>query len=292
MKNSSSRIIMCPLGYGADREGIGFGYVQLCKIYPALGRQIHYLPPAQEAEDFDNHKLKYLQSVTATCRGIARQFDQEISLGKTPLLIGGDHSLALGSVKGALAHYQNLGVLWIDAHGDMNTEKTTQTGNIHGMPLAALQGFGHQALTGLYHNRCIATRNIVLFGIRDLDKKEAAFMKAVGVRWYDYSQILNRGFSLCLEEAVAYLQQNVSDLHISLDLDVLDPLEISGVSVPVSGGFQPEEVWSILERCMHTFHLTSMDVVEYNPLFDHGNITLDYVIRIIRRFEAHVTQGE
>lgn len=291
MRNHTE-ITMCPLGFGADREGIGFGYLQLYKEHPELVEKITLLPPIQKPEDFNNRRLKYLQSVTATCTELAKVTDLAITNGRTPILIGGDHSLSLGSIKGILPHYSNTGILWVDAHGDMNTDQTTQSGNIHGMPLSALQGYGHPALTGLYHDFKVPTENIVIFGVRDLDKQEAAFMKHLGVRWYDYCQIYNRGFNVCLDDALNYLRQNTDMLHISLDLDVLDPMEISGVSVPVSGGFQQQEIWELLYCCMERFNITSMDIVEYNPLFDQDNLTLDFVIHLIKAIDDYVQKKE
>ena len=196
-----------------------------------------------------------------------------------PLTFGGDHSLAIGSIS-AIAQ-NNTAVFWVDAHGDCNTDQTTLSGRIHGMPLAVLQGDGVADLTALV-DIPLKKENIVLFGIRSLDPKEEIYIQEKGIRMYTMDKIREMGFFNALSEALDYLKG--FDVHLSFDLDSIDPRECKGVNTPVYSGFRVKEALQLIARSFEECNITSMDIVEYNPIFDEGN-----TIQIVKSINRIVT---
>jgi len=198
--------------------------------------------------------------------------------GGFPLTFGGDHALAIGSISAVLE--DNTAVLWVDAHGDCNTDQTTITGRIHGMPLAVLQGDGHTELTKLVSNPLSAER-IVLFGVRCLDPKEEMYIKEKQIRIYTMDDIRKLGFKEALKEALTYLKPY--SVHLSFDLDSIDPKECKGVNTPVRHGFSKEEVYQLIEESFVNCNIESMDIVEYNPTYDEGE-----TVQIIKKIDRIV----
>ena len=206
--------------------------------------------------------------------------------GKTPLFLGGDHSVVMGSASAASVyvkdHFQEeTGLIYIDAHADINTDATTVTGNIHGVPVASLLGLGDPKLTGFLHPGAkIRPENIVYLGLRDIDPPELTIMKDLGIRFYTYPEICKKGLASCLSEAVQYLSR-LNYFHLSFDIDSMDPALMPGVSVPVKSGFTEEEVYEMMGTLMKELPIVSYDIVEFNQEFDRDNRTADFVSELV-----------
>lgn len=276
---------MCPLSYGADKAGLEHGPTQLMGRYPDIANRIRFINVARRPENFSSSNLKFVNTIAATCSIVAEQISFSIGEGHIPILLGGDHALAMGSIKGALDHYSDIAVLWIDAHADMNTHETTHSGNIHGMPLAALMGHGHPKLVNLHNRSRIDPSRVVLYGCRDIEPEEGKLIKTLGVREYPFEEIARRGFEDTMQEALERLAGRSKYLHLSLDLDSMDPEDVMGVSTPVGGGLKVNQVIEMIKQAVERFEITSVDIVEYNPLHDRGEVTLDTVVMLVSMLE-------
>lgn len=274
-------IIMCPLSYGADKAGLEHGPTQLMGRYPELASRIRFISVARKPENFSSANLKFVNTIASTCTIVAETVSFSIGEGHIPIVLGGDHALAMGSIKGAMDHYGDIGVLWVDAHADMNTHETTHSGNIHGMPLAALMGYGHPKLTGLHNEMKMNPENVVLFGSRDVEEGEAELISITGLKEYPFQRVDEMGFDNALDEAIEYLAGRVKHLHLSLDLDSINPDYIMGVSTPVAGGFKVASIVDLIRKVISRFEVTSVDIVEYNPLHDRGEVTLDTMVMLV-----------
>ena len=274
-------LIMCPLSYGADKAGLEHGPTQLMGRYPDMANRIRFISVARKPENFSSSNLKFVNTIASTCAIVAETISFSIGEGHIPILLGGDHALAMGSIKGALDHYENLAVLWVDAHADMNTHETTHSGNIHGMPLAALMGYGHPKLVNLHNAGRIDPAKVVLFGSRDVEEDDGKLISRSGVREYPYEKILKDGFKESLDDALGYLAKKSRYLHLSVDLDSMNPVDIMGVSTPVPGGFKVNQVIDLIKKAVMKFEVTSVDIVEYNPLHDRGEVTLDTMVMLV-----------
>lgn len=201
----------------------------------------------------------------------------------TPLVLGGDHSIAIGTLAGLSLHYKNLGVIWFDAHADLNTPETTPSGNIHGMPLATSIGLGHERLTSILHSEAkIQAENIVIIGGRSIDEGERVLIKERGIQVYTMHEIDRLGMTHVMEQTLAYFKEKQIDgLHLSLDLDALDPLYTPGVGTPVAGGITYRESHLAMEMIQETGLLTSAEFVEVNPILDERNKTADVAVALI-----------
>ena len=275
-------LIGCSTHYGVSNKGEG-----LTQCVQSLNRRLPDHPvreiPERTLPEQGLANLKYLNSVTATCEDIAAEIDAIKRSGNTPLFIGGDHSSAIGSVSGDAATESRLGLLWIDAHSDINTDASTITGNIHGMPVSALMGFGHEKLCSVYGEQPkILPEDVVLFGLRDVDPLEADIIERLNIRCYYFSEIMQRGLDVCLNEIKSCFSK-VSRLHVSFDLDSMDPAYIKGVSVPAADGFLEQDVFHIFERVLPEYHISMIDIVEYNPFNDTDGETGAFTERLIRR---------
>ena len=228
-----------------------------------------------------NDRKDNLYTVVQTCEKLA----SEVSKIEKPVIIGGDHSIAMGSIKG-VAKVNNgpdegLGVLWIDAHADFNTGETTPTGNIHGMPLSALSGLGFKELVNLYNNTAtILPKNIVILGTRDLEDEEVGLLNDNNVKFYSFYEVKEKGLYNVLEEINEYLK--IERLHISFDLDSMDPEIIKGISVTFKDGFNREDVHKIFDYFNREKNVSSIDIVEYNSDNDDGN-TIKFVEEILEK---------
>lgn len=285
-------LIGCSTHYGVPNKGDG-----LTECVRILNQRLpdHLIReiPEQTLPEEDLPNLKYLNSITATCWDIAAAVDEVKRRGNTPLFIGGDHAAAIGSVSGDAATESRLGLLWIDAHSDINTDASTITGNIHGMPVSALMGFGNEKLCSVYGEQPkILPENAVLFGLRDVDPLEAEIIERLNVKCYYFSEIMQRGLDTCLDEVKAYLS-GIDRLHVSFDLDSMDPAYIKGVSVPVSDGFLEQDVLHIFERVLPAYDISMIDIVEFNPKRDMDGETGAFAERLIRRIlsGAFLTNG-
>ncbi|PLR80089.1 arginase [Bacillus canaveralius] len=226
--------------------------------------------------------LRNLELVAEKNEKLAAEVDKVIEAGSFPLVLGGDHSIAIGTLAGVAKHYDNLGVIWYDAHGDLNTGETSPSGNIHGMPLAVSLGIGHEMLTqiGGYSPK-IKAENIVIIGARSLDEGERALIKANGIKVYTMHEIDRLGMTRIMEEAIAYLKDRTDGVHLSLDLDGLDPADAPGVGTPVIGGISYRESHLAMEMLEEAKLITSAEFVEVNPILDDKNKTATVAVALM-----------
>ncbi|NOK59079.1 MAG: arginase [Chloroflexi bacterium AL-W] len=277
-------IIGVPIDLGAGRRGVDMGpsairYAGLKDRLEQIGCNVRDLGniTVPLAEQFTppepDTKLRYLEPLITINTTLADQVATIVQEGVFPLILGGDHSLSIGSVNG-VAQGRRIGVIWVDAHGDFNTPETTPSGNIHGMGVAALTGRGHSALSALrQRSPVIREENMALVGIRDLDPLERAALQATGIHVFTMHDIDRRGFAAVMEEAIMRASVGTAGFHVSLDLDALDPSEAPGVGTPVLGGISYREAHLAMELVSESKQLLGMDLVEVNPILDNRNVT-------------------
>lgn len=272
-------IFGCPMHFGLSNPENSMAIDALTKRFKDL--KIKLVPEHGVAEQADS-RLKNIESVIATCNDIAAAASEIIGRGNRPLFIGGDHSSALGTVSASSEGRPDMGLIWIDAHTDINTGDTTLTGNIHGMPTAALIGEGDDRLCRIFNGVCpkIKKENLLFFGVRDMDSPEAEAVSRLGIRVYTYSEIASRGYRVCLDEAVARLSA-CPQLHVSFDLDAADPKIIKGVSVPVESGLTREEIACLFTELFSRCNVVSADIMEYNPARDTDGETGAFVKQLV-----------
>ncbi|MCF0150754.1 MAG: arginase [Firmicutes bacterium] len=231
-------------------------------------------------ENAGDPKLRYKKEICAANEALYRMVQQTLEDGHFPLIIGGDHSIAAGSVPAVARHYGSIGVIWIDAHGDFNDETTSPSGNIHGMPLSAVCGLGPDCLIEYSPSR-VSPQNVVIIGGRDLDPPEKAKLKANHVTVFPMSEIHSRGILEVTKEAVAIASRGTNGIHLSFDMDAIEPGEAPGVGTPVENGLSLRESFMATEIIQASGKLLSMDLVEVNPLLDTRNRTGILAVNII-----------
>lgn len=284
-------IIGVPMDLGQSRRGVDMGpsairYAGLVERLENLNYQIADLGDIAisrpDSKEEQNKKLRNLNQVAEASELLAKMVDQEKEKGHFPLVLGGDHSIAIGTLAGVAKHYDNLGVIWYDAHGDLNTDTTSPTGNIHGMPLAANLGLGDKHLTNvLGYAPKIKPENVVIIGARALDEPEKGLIEEIGVRVYTMHEIDRMGMPKVMEEAIEYLKGRVDGVHLSLDLDGLDPSEAPGVGTPVLGGMTYRESHLAMEMLAEANFLVSAEFVEVNPILDNRNKTATLAVALV-----------
>ncbi|MCL6616724.1 MAG: arginase [Anoxybacillus ayderensis] len=277
-------IIGVPMDLGQTRRGVDMGpsairYAGVVERLESLNHDIEDLGDiqigrAERVQDVTNPKLRNLKAVAEANEKLASAVDEVVTRGRFPLVLGGEHSIAIGTLAGVAKHYKNLGVIWYDAHGDLNTEETSPSGNIHGMPLAASLGLGHPALTmiGGYSPK-VKPENIVIIGARALDEGEKQLIKEKGIKIYTMHEVDRLGMTKVMEETIAYLKERTDGVHLSLDLDGLDPHDAPGVGTPVIGGLTYRESHLAMEMLAEAQIITSAEFVEVNPILDERNKT-------------------
>lgn len=285
------RVIGAPMDLGADRRGVDIGasairYAGLNDRLRSLGHTVHDIGnlviPQPESQPIGNPKVKYLEPIVQVSEELANIVASTLRAQEFPLVLGGDHSIALGSIAGVASIYNNVGVLWIDAHGDFNTHETTPSGNIHGMILAASAGLGHASLTHMGGwSPKIHAATIVIVGARDIDAKEKELLRAHSIHVFTMSDIDQHGISVIMQKAVAFAGQNNNGIHLSLDMDALDPKEAPGVGTPVRGGLSYREAHLAMELIADSGQLVAMDVVEVNPILDRENATALLAVELV-----------
>ena len=227
---------------------------------------------------------KDLDTVINADKELALNVDKYQKEGFIPVTLGGDHSLAIGSIAGSSSNYDNLGVIWFDTHPDINTNKTTTTFNIHGYPLAASMGFGQDELTHLYKNKTkIDYHNVILFGINDIDEPEQKLIDKYNIKTFTLDYINKNGLDLSIKEAIDYLNKRVNNIHFSFDIDVTKYDDCPGVNVPNrwKRGMNKKDVLKAFKIFNKELNVVSMDIVEYNPLNDKYNKSLKIVLESI-----------
>jgi len=226
--------------------------------------------------------LKNLDEVTRVNTELCNRVDQEMQAGRFPLVLGGDHSIAIGTIAGVMKHYKNLGVIWFDAHGDINTAETSPSGNIHGMPVAVSLGLGHERLTSIggSENK-LETKNIVFVGCRDLDQGERKVLKSLGITVFTMHEIDRLGMTEVMNRAIAIASDGTDGIHVSFDMDSLDPVFVQGTGTRVPGGLTYRESHLALEMIALTEKLVSAEFVEVNPIIDHQNETAKTAVALM-----------
>ncbi|MDF2504406.1 arginase [Clostridium sp.] len=287
-------MIGVPLFYGSDRKGVDCAPDKLRenRIIDIIHNDHHeiydcgnmFVPNVNEGNKYSfNSKMKYLKPIIDVNTNLAHEVYSSFTSGSFPFVVGGDHSLGLGSISGASKYHKNLAVIWVDAHGDINTDKTTNSGNVHGMPLAAAMGIGPSILTDLYFKgRKVEPENVFIIGARDLDKGESTLVEEKRISLYSTEDIKNKGIEFILEEIHHKLIENgVDAVHLSFDIDCLDPSMVPGTGTPVLNGMSIEDAKFLLKYLMSTKLIKSMDLVELNTLLDKNDSTTKLVIDLV-----------
>ena len=285
------RVIGVPMDLGADRRGVDIGpsairYANLQEQLQRIGHTIqdkgNLFVAQPESEPTGHPRLKYLDTILQVSAELAEQVARSLQEGYFPLILGGDHSIALGSISGVARVHRNVGVIWVDAHPDFNTDETTPSGNIHGMILSALAGLGNKRLTDLDDwSPKLNKDTIVIVGARDIDKGEQTLLRDNAIHVFTMSDIDQNGISTVLRQAVALAGQHNNPIHLSLDMDALDPQEAPGVGTPVRGGLSYREAHLAMEMVADSGRLVSMDVVEVNAILDRENATARLAVELI-----------
>jgi arginase len=281
-------VIGAGLDLGAGRRGVDMGpsairYAELAERLRALGRRVDdrgdVRAPVPESISVGDESARYLEPILQACERIAGRVAQAAVEGCIPLVLGGDHSVALGTLGGMAKVHGPGAALWIDAHGDLNRPSTSPTGNVHGMPLAAAFGAAGDAFATDAYPVPSVTR-AALVGVRSLDPGERDLLQDIDAKVFTMSQIDRTGLERALEEALAYLD-GASFLHVSLDLDAVDPMFAPGVGTPVPGGLSYREAHLALELVAESGRLDSLDVVEVNPILDRENETGRLAVELV-----------
>jgi arginase len=284
-------IIGVPIDLGADRRGVDMGpsairYAHLQQELEKLGYTVADMgnieAPIAETCAITDPKLKYLDCIVPMSRRVAGAVATSVRAGNLPIVLGGDHSLSLGSIRGA-ARDRKIGVLWVDAHADFNTAETTPSGNIHGMPLAALCGLGDQRLVQLWEEPApvIDPAHVAILGARDLDEGEKRNLAGAGVMVMSMEQVDRLGLVPSMERAIERVTRDTDGLYLSFDMDVMDPRHAPGVGTPVTGGLTYREAHLVCELVAETGKLVGMDVVEVNSILDVQNQTALLAVEFI-----------
>ena len=296
---STVQIIGVPLDLGASRRGTDAGpsalrvaglRAGLRKMGYTLELDKDIIVPQMETQDRSQDtqsSARFKQEILQVCTDLAHVTYAALEKGHLPLITGGDHSVAMGSVS-ATSHFyrergKEVGLLWFDAHGDMNTPESSPSGNIHGMPLAHLLGRGDQDLIDiLAPGAKVKPENVVLMGIRDIDQNEQAIICDAGIHVFTMRDIDERGMAAVSREAISLVTRNTVGFHLSFDLDGCDPSVIPGTGTTVQGGVNYREAHLLLELCAESKKILAMDVVELNPFLDDKNVSAERAVLLIK----------
>jgi arginase len=287
MRQSRIAIVGAPLDLGAGRRGVDMGpsalrLAGLNAKLQSLGYEVEDLGNVavaqQESTPAGPENAKYLSQIAKTCASLAAMIERVMTADKFPLVLGGDHSIAVGTVSAVSNAFrqreEKIGLIWIDAHADMNTPESSPSGNVHGMPLACCVGRGPRELTGLFdYAPKIDGPNVALIGIRDVDLRERGAVRESGVTAFTMRDIDERGLRNVMEQAIAIANEGTAGFHLSLDMDSVDPDEAPGVGTPVRGGMTYREAHLAMETICDCSRMVSMEVVEVNPVLDEANRT-------------------
>jgi arginase len=281
------RVIGVPLDLGQSRRGVDMGpsAVRVAGLEARLEALGHVVEDAgnvsvaiAEQKKEGSPSAKYLKEITATCTKHAELVLKTLEAGKIPIVLGGDHSMAAGTVAGVAEFHrrqnQKIGLIWIDAHSDMNTPETSPSGNVHGMPLAAIMGLGPPELGNIFNfSPKIDPDNCVIVGVRDIDAHEKENIRKAGIDVYTMRDIDERGMRAIVEEALRIAGRGTAGYHVSLDMDWIDPEDAPGVGTPVRGGATYREAHLAMETIADHGRMTSFEIVEVNPVIDEHNQT-------------------
>jgi arginase len=288
-------IIGVPLDFGTDKRGVDLGpdairYAGLHRRIRELGHGVKdrgdVAVPIRDELDVGDPRLRYLEPILAVQRELMQRVSESVSAGRLPVVLGGDHSVGLGSVAGVVSGRGGgqVGVIWVDTHGDFNVPETTPSGNIHGMPLAALCGYGDRRLVSLDTDVIppfVDPEHVVLVGARELDDGEKLLMKEAGISVFSMSAIDRLGIHEVMQEALRIAADGTRGIHLSFDLDVIDPQFAPGVGTPAPGGLSVREAHVVMELTAATDRLLGIDIVEVNPILDVMNRTGELAVDLI-----------
>ncbi len=292
----SVQIINVPIDLGASRRGTDGGpsAMRVAGLGAALTKQgLDVLTekdtfvPAMETRVSKRCDARFRAEILAVCTELAATTRQALVDGATPVIIGGDHSVAMGTVAGVSAHYrsqgEDIGLLWFDAHGDMNLPETSPSGNIHGMPLAHLLGLGDPELANIAgFAPAVKPENVALIGIRSIDPDERAVIREAGITTFTMRDIDELGMAEVSRRALEVVTSDTTGFHVSFDVDGCDPEVIPGSGTLVGGGVSFREAHQLLENCADTAQMTSIEVVELNPFLDHGNVSAERAVTLVQ----------
>ncbi len=295
MKPSHIAIIGVPLDLGAGRRGVDMGpsairMANLNRRVASLGYAVEDLGNVEvvqaETTPEGSGQAKYLPEIAATCSRLAAVVGKALDRATLPLALGGDHSIAVGTASGVSRFFRekghNVGILWLDAHADMNTPGTSPSGNVHGMPLACVVGMGPPELTELYgYAPKIHPRNAVIVGLRDVDQLEKPHVRDSGVRAFTMRDIDERGLRSVMDEAIRLASDGTAGFILSLDMDFVDPRDAPGVGTPVRGGVTYREAHLAMEMICDSGQMVAMELVEVNPVIDEANRTGDLAVELV-----------
>lgn len=290
------RIIGAPLDLGAGHRGVDMGpsAFRVAGIHQAvrdLGIAVEdfgdIVAHVAETRDPGNPRLKYLKEIRATCITLRNVVTRTMDEGVIPVVLGGDHSIAMGTIAGIARHFrrrkQKPGLVWFDAHADANTEHTSPTGNIHGMPMAVCLGLGAKDLLSIYDAKgpMIDGERAAIIGLRSVDLKERANVAEVGIGAFTMRHIDERGMRAVMEGAIVRATNGTAGIHVSIDLDAVDPDEAPGVGTPSPGGIGYREMHLALEMLADTDRVCSVELVEVNPVLDRANQTAKLGVELL-----------
>lgn len=295
--NQRIEIIGAPSTFGQKKLGVNLGpdairYAGLLSRLKKMGLDVidkgNIEVPTLDVEKFnsDQEGLRNYDEIVTVSENLSKATSEIVEKGNFPLTLGDDHSIAVGSISGISQHYENLGVIWYDAHGDLNVPEESPSGNVHGMPLRILAGDGPDELVNINDfTPKVKPENIVLIGMRDLDEGERKYIKDKNIKTFTMADIDRFGIQEVIERSLEYLKsRNIDGLHFSLDVDALDPAETPGTGTRVMGGLSYRESHFALELLNESKLVTSMDIVEVNPLIDNSNHTAEQAVALLGTF--------
>lgn len=289
------RIIAVPLDLGASRRGTDMGPSalriaglgsSLQRLGYEVAREVDIPAPAMETSAPEDRKARYKPQILQVCTTLASAVKQYLAQDEFPLVIGGDHSIAMGTISGVASHYREkgkkIGLIWFDAHGDMNIPGVSPSGNIHGMPLAHILGKGDKDLKSIEgFSPKVQPENVALIGVRDIDAGERKIIRESGIHAYSMREIDERGMAEVVTEALRFVNDGTAGFHVSFDVDGCDPSVIPGSGTLVQGGVNYREAHLLMEYCADDGRLLSLEVVELNPFLDHKNVSAERTLELI-----------
>ncbi|WP_325895369.1 arginase [Grimontia sp. NTOU-MAR1] len=295
MNRKKIRIISVPIDLGASLQGASGGpsALRIANLTESLQRigysvsaeVIVNVPIRKKYYDHLSTKMNYRREILSVCQRLALLTKKSLEDDEIPLIVGGDHSIAMGSVSGVSEYYRNsnIGLVWFDAHGDMNTPSTSPSGNVHGMPLSHLLGQGDREFCSIFSERQkVQAENVAIVGVRDMDCKEKILVRDSGVSVFTMSDIDRMGMEEVSNEVIRIVTKNTIGFHVSFDVDGCDPVAMPGTGTKVPGGVTYRESHHLLEKLARTQKITSMDMVEINPFLDEGNVTAERAVSLIQ----------
>jgi arginase len=295
-RKKTIHIIGVPMDLGSGRRGVDMGPSAI--RIAGLGHELRHLGHLvvdegdldirnMEQLDVGDTRARFLAEITRANRQLATRIQKVMRRGHFPLVLGGDHSIAVGTVSGiaayARARGKKVGIVWVDAHSDINTPRTSPSGNVHGMPLAALLGLGPPALSAIGGRfRKVNPENIALVGIRSVDEGERDHLRRLGVHVYTMADIDRHGIHIVMEKAIENVTHDTGYVHVSLDLDSVDPSIAPGVGTPVKGGLDYREAHLVMESLSAAGVITSLEIVEVNPILDQRNASAQFAVELVQ----------